>query len=134
MKLSLLIVTAILIGCSPKPAEQTDARHPAIAPAPPGAIPQDLQGRWALTPADCDPARGDVRGLLTIGEDALAFGVSPQTVDRVIVRPGRVAFDTSDGVASRRVQFRVSPDGRQLTRIDGRPPEPVFTRCANQPS
>jgi predicted small lipoprotein YifL len=47
---------------------------PQQQPLSPGAaIPQALQGRWALTPADCTTTRGDAKGLLIIGSNELRF-------------------------------------------------------------
>ncbi len=36
-------------------------------------IPTAIQGRWALTPADCTSTRGDAKGLLIISADSLKF-------------------------------------------------------------
>ncbi len=44
-----------------------------LADAGPGPIPAALQGRWALTPADCTSTRGDAKGLLVIGPGSLKF-------------------------------------------------------------
>ena len=129
-----------LAGCSrgPDGASRTATIAPQPNPSPTGAIPANLQGRWAIGPADCDPTHGEPRGLLTIGPAAFAFGATPQIVDRVILLPGRVAFDTTEtveGVAeSRRYAFRRSVDGRQLTRERTGLVDQVYTRCANPPS
>lgn len=45
----------------------------APAPAPAAIIPQALQGRWGLAPADCTSTRGDAKGLLVVTADALRF-------------------------------------------------------------
>lgn len=36
-------------------------------------IPESMQGRWGLVPADCTSTRGDNKGLLTITGDMLRF-------------------------------------------------------------
>ena len=40
---------------------------------PSGIIPAAVQGRWGLTPADCEPGRSDAKGLLVISADDLKF-------------------------------------------------------------
>ena len=60
------------------PSATGEPRGEATAPAtalPPAAakIPAALQGRWGLTPADCDPARDDAKGLLVISSEDLRF-------------------------------------------------------------
>ena len=40
---------------------------------PSGVIPAALQGRWGMTPADCEPGRSDAKGLLTISATDLKF-------------------------------------------------------------
>lgn len=69
-------------------AELPPANRPTPRPAggpPPGAkpgteplvatasIPQALQGRWGLTPADCMSGRGDTKGLLVASRTELRF-------------------------------------------------------------
>lgn len=134
----LLAAMLAIAACSREPERITKPDRRAAPRPAPAAIPAYLQGRWAVAARDCDPVRGDARGLLTIGGDAFAFGATPFTVDRVIVRPGRIAFDTSDTVESvaenRRYKFRLSGDRRQLTRDDSGLPNQVYTRCPDQPS
>jgi hypothetical protein len=43
------------------------------ATAAESALPQSLQGRWGLTPADCTSTRGDAKGLLVVSGDGLKF-------------------------------------------------------------
>lgn len=135
---SLTVILLALAGCSQRSAPGNVAQAQAAAPSP-GAIPADYRGRYALTPRDCAPERGgDVRGLLTIGEDGFAFGVTPTRVDRVALLPGRLLFDateTKEGVtASRRYALRISPDKRVLTREEAGLPDRVYTRCPDRPS
>jgi hypothetical protein len=42
-------------------------------PSPVSGIPVALQGRWALTAADCTSTRGDNKGLLVVTSDELRF-------------------------------------------------------------
>lgn len=48
---------------------------PPISPDadPSGVIPPALQGRWGLTPADCEPGRSDAKGLLVISPTDIKF-------------------------------------------------------------
>lgn len=125
----------LMAACTPDPPP---APRPTQTPA--AAIPADLQGRFGRTAAACAPGAtaAELRGLLTIGGDALAFGLAPQTVDRVAPRDGRVVFDTTDTAGDtterRRYAFAVSRDRRTLTRVEAGRPDLVYTRCPNQPS
>lgn len=49
----------------------------------PRSIPQALQGRWGLTTADCEAARADAKGLMSVMADTLAFYESRATLARV---------------------------------------------------
>jgi hypothetical protein len=84
----LLLVSAAgavlaLVGCSGEKADHTaggETASPAVAtplpssPAPIAQlIPQVVQGRWGLVPADCTTTRGDEKGLLVVGPDSLKF-------------------------------------------------------------
>ena len=126
-----------LSGCS-----QGGAPAPQSSPTATGAIPAVLFGRYGLTAAACDPGPkpqpDELRGLFTIAADSIAFGLVPQTVDRVVLPPGRIVFDTTDTsgdvTESRRYVFSVSADHRRLTRTMPGRPDLVYTRCAKQPS
>ncbi|MBN9507289.1 MAG: hypothetical protein J0I69_14845 [Altererythrobacter sp.] len=54
------------------------------SPTPvPSTIPAAIQGRWGMVPADCDPARDDAKGLLTIGPTKLEFYESVGTLTSI---------------------------------------------------
>lgn len=82
------------------PPVTNDTAGPAAGAPPPigdeadpnGAIPAALQGRWGLTPADCEPGRSDAKGLLTIGANDLKFYES-----RAV--PGTSVETGSDGIS-----------------------------------
>ena len=135
MKQAFWCAPLLVAACSGQPQP---APRPTPSATPAGAIPAALQGRYATDPATCAPGAKSVRGLLTIGGDAIAFGATPQTVDRVAPREGRVVFDTTDTSGEmterRRYAFQVSADGTQLTRQEPGRPDLVYTRCPNQPS
>ena len=132
------LALAACSGRSPPPPRPAPSASPS-----PDAIPLALQGRYGLTPDACaagpDATATQVRGLLTIGGAAIAFGVSQQSVDSVAIRADRVVFDTSvtaEGGAteSRRYTFRQSPDHATLARVELNRPDQVYTRCPNRPS
>ena len=81
------------------PGEEQSLADPALgavtAPAPATAtIPTAMQGRWGMTAADCDPGRGDAKGLMTVGAESLAFYES-----RGVLR--EVASQGADEVSAR---------------------------------
>lgn len=95
-------------------------------PSPPdtpeaGMIPGQYRGRWGMVEADCDQARSDTKGLLTIGERTMRFYESQaRLVER---RPaiatsfaGLFAF-TGEGQEWSRV-VTLTRDGDRLTRAD----------------
>src|SRR3546814_12730037 len=43
-------------------------------------LPVDFQGRWGLVANDCDPARDDNTGLMTVAADTLNFYKTPGVV------------------------------------------------------
>ncbi|GAB3679652.1 hypothetical protein [Salinisphaera aquimarina] len=70
------------------------------------AIPTPVQGRWGLTPADCEPGRADAKGLLVIDATTLEFYESRGTLAAVAERD-----------ASRiRATFEFSGEGMTWTR------------------
>src|SRR5690606_9685670 len=63
--------------------------QPNTAEPPNGAdpeaseIPAATRGRWGLAAADCEPARSDAKGLLTIDATRLEFYESVGTLDAI---------------------------------------------------
>lgn len=49
------------------------AASPTASASPIAAIPAPFRGRWGIGMADCDPARDDTKGLMTVGADTLRF-------------------------------------------------------------
>ncbi|GAA3712190.1 hypothetical protein GCM10022268_21360 [Sphingomonas cynarae] len=49
------------------------AALPTPAPSPVVAIPMAFRGRWGIGLADCDAARDDAKGLMTVSADTLRF-------------------------------------------------------------
>jgi hypothetical protein len=56
----------------------------AETPAAEAHIPDSMQGRWGLVPADCTSTRGDAKGLLTITGDTLKFYESRAKLTKVV--------------------------------------------------
>lgn len=101
---------------APVPGEPADTGTPA-----PTDIPDVMRGRWGLVAADCDPARDDAKGLLTIGAEKLEFYESVGTLDTIMeAEPTRIraAFDfEGEGMTwDREVVLDVQDNGRTLVR------------------
>ncbi|MGE8132983.1 hypothetical protein ACQKO5_05190 [Novosphingobium subterraneum] len=45
----------------------------ASAPAADGVFPVAMRGKWGVNAADCNPARGDDKGAITVGERSVKF-------------------------------------------------------------
>ena len=94
LALPLLILPLALAACSDPSPEPSASATPSLAPmvseseamaAPvaPGAseaapitaatFPAAMRGKWAMSPADCDPTTGADTGALTIGEKSVKF-------------------------------------------------------------
>lgn len=123
-------------GATPLPAPGEDAGEPS--PAPQGAIPMALQGRWGMVPADCTSTRGDAKGLLTVGPRTLTFYESVGRLDAAKERSeNRLRADyafTGEGMSwTRDVTLSVSEDAKTLTRLDRGGDQPggpfTYTRC-----
>ena len=101
---------------APVPSPPVDAGTPA-----PTDIPAAMHGRWGLVPADCDPARDDAKGLLTIGAGKLEFYESVGTLDTIMeAEPTRIraAFEfEGEGMTwDREVVLDVQDGGKTLIR------------------
>jgi hypothetical protein len=121
------------------PAAQSDpAAVAAAADAAGSGIPQALQGRWGLVPADCEPGRADAKGLLVIDEDSLEFYESMADLEEVAERSaGRVRAEfamSGEGMSWEREMELVTRDGGEtMTRRefgDEAMPGPLeYARC-----
>lgn len=100
---------------------------------PSGIIPVALQGRWGLTPADCEPGRSDAKGLLTITANELKFyesrgvpGTSIETSDRGI--SGNFNFTGEGESWTNYVSLKLSDNG--LIRTERNPAASyTYARC-----
>ena len=103
---------------APTTSPPVDAATPA-----PTELPAPIRGRWGLVAADCDPARDDAKGLLTITGTKLEFYESVGTLDTIMeAEPTRVraAFDfEGEGMTwEREVVLDVQDGGSTLIRRD----------------
>jgi len=101
---------------APTPGAPVDAGTPA-----PTEIPAVIRGRWGLVSADCDPARDDAKGLLTITASKLEFYESVGTLDTIMeAEPSRIraAFDfEGEGMTwEREIVLDVQDGGSTLIR------------------
>ncbi|NNM77163.1 hypothetical protein HJG53_09640 [Sphingomonas sp. ID1715] len=109
----------------------TDNGATATVPAS-TKIPESLQGRWGMVPADCDPARADNKGLMTVSADRLAFYESRATLEKVAsADPDRFSgdFSFSGEGQSWKAKVTLTRQGDSLTREeDGS--RFTYRRCA----
>jgi hypothetical protein len=64
-------INAVAPTATGEPHVDTQPARPL--PSAASGIPAALQGRWALTAADCTSTQGDTKGLLVITSDGLRF-------------------------------------------------------------
>jgi len=111
-----------------EPDNTTDA--PAEA-----AIPESMQGRWGLVPADCTSARGDAKGLLTITPDTLQFYESRAKLTKVVGNwPEKLKAEfafTGEGQSWTRTEtLSLTNSSNTLVREDEELPKPLrYSRC-----
>lgn len=108
---------------------------PAVAntASPSGPIPMAIQGRWGLTPADCEPGRSDSKGLLTITSTDIKFYES-RGVPATSIESGSKGISgnfamTGEGQSwTDYISLKLSGDG--LIRTERNPPASyTYARC-----
>lgn len=110
-----------------------DAGNGAAAVVPASTkIPESLQGRWGMVPADCTSTRGDAKGLMTVGADTLTFYESRAKLAKVASADpdrfaGQFAF-TGEG-QNWAANVTLSREGDTLVRQEDGPPF-SYKRCA----
>ncbi len=73
------------------------------------AIPQAMQGRWGMVPADCTSTKGDAKGLITVSARDIRFYESVGTIGTI-----------SQGDANHiRANFAFTGEGMEWTREMG---------------
>ena len=151
LPLGAMLVVAAMAACEKRDPVADEANAIPAAPAtqsagtiaggPPspaageasGPIPAALHGRWGMTPADCISTRGDAKGLLEIGPDALKFyesravpGTSIETGDQGI--SGNFNFTGEGQEWSKYVSLKLQ--GEVLTRTERNPVASYdYARC-----
>ncbi|MES1928351.1 hypothetical protein SADO_03810 [Salinisphaera dokdonensis CL-ES53] len=140
MRAPILAIASLLTlaACTAAPDSVTDgSEQPADTPAA-QIIPETIQGRWGLVPADCEPGRGDAKGLLVIGPTQLRFYESTGTLGRIAERDAsriRAEFAfRGEGMTWRRDEvLDAQEDGQTLIRREygeGAAPGPFeYRRC-----
>ncbi|WP_353473722.1 hypothetical protein PVT71_06665 [Salipiger sp. H15] len=127
--LAALAALALTAACLPQDGpDPTDAAQ--------AGIPEAMQGRWGLVPADCTSTRGDAKGLMEVKEDTLVFYESRAVLGAVTDRSEErleAAFDmTGEGMSWQRDMVLVAK-GDTLVRQEsgeGAIPEPLtYLRC-----
>lgn len=136
-----LIAIAALAGCgevapdAPAPAQGTATSATAVAPSPTIAasstaaptritqFPAALHGTWGLTPGDCDPSRGDDKGVMTITADEARFYESRARLGEVTAAAdgtlnGTFAFTGEGQEWTRTIKLTPSEGGTVLIRED----------------
>ena len=123
-------------AAQPQPAAPSPTASAPVGRAPSLTIPSAFHGRWGMVPADCDPARDDAKGLITISAGEIKYYES-------VARPARVAESapdrlkavfafTGEGMEWER-EMTLSVSGESLTLDDvgeDTAPEPELrTRC-----
>jgi len=100
----------------------------------PGALPPAFEGRWGLTPADCDVARSDTKGLLVIRGSTLTFYTASATA-RVVGGPSRykvvadLTFTDKGATAPRRDRLALTAAGTVLQRTEPGGQTYRYERC-----
>jgi hypothetical protein len=118
---------ATLVACS--------GSKPVADEANATVIPAALQGRWALTPADCTSLRGETKGLLVVFSDNLRFYESQAQPQGELKRTpksvsGSFAF-TGEGMKWKKYQVLELEAGK-LVRTESDPMKSfTYARCTS---
>ena len=99
------------------------------------AIPDSMQGRWGLVPADCTSTKGDAKGLLTITGDTLQFYESRAKLTKIVGNwPEKLKAEfafTGEGQSWTRTEtLSLTNSSNTLVRQDEELPKPLrYSRC-----
>lgn len=137
---AVLAVAACGEAGSPEKTPEKAETPVIAAPAPQAeaGIPDVLQGRWGMVPADCTSTLGDAKGLLTITAGTMQFYESRGVLKSIAEQsPTRLVADfdfTGEGMAwQRRMVLDAQNDGRTLVRreygADAAPGAFRYARC-----
>ena len=99
------------------------------------SIPAAFQGRWGLVEADCDPARADNKGLMTVTADTISFYESRAKVQAATASSpqrfeGDFAFSGEGETWTKHMAFSWAADGKSLVRSENDPQTTLtYRRC-----
>lgn len=137
----LLAAPLALTACSDPAPEPSAAATPSMAPvvseseafAPPVApgasqaagvvadasFPMAMRGRWGMNAADCDPSRGDNKGMMTVGPDEVKFYESVAEIGALAERSEALVRGTFDYEGEgmewkREARFEMADGGKTL--------------------
>ncbi|MCX7285882.1 MAG: hypothetical protein NTX28_17910 [Novosphingobium sp.] len=157
--LPLVVLPLALAACSdPSPApdatatpsmapivSESEALAPPVAPgasasaaAPTEAsFPMAMRGRWGMNAADCDPARADNKGLMTVGPNSVKFYESVGEIGVVAERSDtlvRATFDfEGEGMQWQRdARYELADGGKVLILTEYGDDAPQGPRRYNQ--
>lgn len=71
------------VAATALPPSDAAPSESAAAKVLPTEIPEVIRGRWGLVPADCTSAKGDAKGLVTIGAKSMKFYESRAVLEKV---------------------------------------------------
>ncbi|WP_198159807.1 MULTISPECIES: hypothetical protein [Sphingomonas] len=117
------------------PPDETVVEPENEAEAPAAAIPESMQGRWGLVPADCTSTRGDAKGLLTITGDTLQFYESRAKLAKIVGNwPEKLKAEfafTGEGQSWTRTEtLSLTNSSNTLVREDEELAQPLrYSRC-----
>ena len=104
------------------------ALPPAATPTPTVAstFPAPFRGRWGMVANDCDPARADAKGLMTVEADRLRFYESRGAPTRIeIASPFKLTAElafTGEGQSwTKRTTMTLIEGGRTIIREESGP-------------
>lgn len=108
-------------------------RAATALPAAAIEIPAAIQGRWALTPADCTSTRGDAKGLMVIAADSLKFyesrAVPAKDVSATETTIGGTFAYTGEGQSWTKYEA-IEVNGNSLIRTEINPPASfAYAKC-----
>lgn len=114
--------TADAVGAASAMPSASMAPMPSASPATlEKSIPLALRGRWGLVAADCTSTRGDAKGLITIGADAIRYYESVARLSKVTARSdtalaARYAFSGEGMEWQRDMTMKLQDGGKSLVK------------------
>jgi hypothetical protein len=105
-------------GNSVVPIGNAASALPAATPV--ASVPAAFQGRWGMVPNDCDPARDDNKGLMTVTADRLRFYESRATISDArqagTTLTAKLSFSGEGQTWEQQGRLVLQDDGKTLVR------------------